>query len=62
MAADTKRSELSERYLLALIEATFPLQKEAEDPEVSLEALIEAADLLKQQLQKELQEWRQEQD
>ena len=61
---DTKemRKRLRERYVLALIEATFPLQKEAEDPEVTLEELIEAADLLKQHLQRELEQWRQEQD
>jgi len=57
-----KRKQLRERYVLALIEATFPLQKGAQDPEVTLEELIEAADVLKQHLQRELQELRQEQD
>ena len=62
MDTKEKRRRLRERYVLALIEATFPLQKEAADPEVTLEELIEAADLLKQHLQRELQEFRQEQD
>jgi len=57
-----KRKQLRERYVLALMEATFPLQKEAEDPEVTLEELIEAAEVLKEHLQSELQQWRQEQD
>jgi hypothetical protein len=53
---------LRERYLLALIEATLPLQKASDDPEVTLELLIQASDLLKEHLQKELEERRGEQD
>jgi hypothetical protein len=56
-----QRAQLRERYVIALIEATGPLQQAAEDPEVTLELLIEAADLLKQHLQAELEEHREEQ-
>jgi hypothetical protein len=54
--------QLRERYLLALIEATYPLQQGAEDPEVTLELLIQAANLLKERLQEDLQELREEAD
>jgi hypothetical protein len=57
-----QQKRLRERYLLALIEATLPLQKASEDPEVTLELLIQASDLLKEHLQKELEERRGEQD
>jgi len=53
---------LRERFLLALIEATFPLQQGAADREVTLELLIQAAGLLQEHLQKELQELREEAD
>lgn len=48
-----------ERFFLALIEATHPLQHEGPDREVTLELLIEA-DLLEQRLQAERQELRSE--
>ncbi len=53
--------QLREHYLLALIEATYPLQKGSVDPEVTLELLIQAAESLKQHLKKELDNLRQEQ-
>jgi len=56
-----KQDAQCERYLIALMEATHPLQQAAEDPELTLELLIQAADRLKEHLQKELQELRQEQ-
>jgi hypothetical protein len=56
-----EQKELRERFVLALIEATLPFQKEAADPEVTLELLIQAADLLKEHLQAELAELRAEQ-
>jgi hypothetical protein len=53
---------LCERFVIALIEATGPLQQEgAADPEVTLELLIEAADRLKQHLERELAALRTEQ-
>ena len=45
---------------IAMIEATFPFQRDAEDREVTLERLIEAADLLKAHLRKELEKLREE--
>jgi hypothetical protein len=62
MGRNAEQQQLRERYVIALIEATFPLQKEAADPELTLELLIEAADLLKQHLLKELEERREESD
>jgi hypothetical protein len=58
MPTDEQRQQLRERYVIALIEATAPLQQQAEDAEVTLELLIEAADLLEQHLQQELEAFR----
>jgi hypothetical protein len=55
MDANQQREQLRERYVIALIEATLPLQVSAEDREVTLEVLIDAAELLKQHLQRELE-------
>ena len=52
--------ELRDRFLATLLEAARPLQA-GPDPEVALEALIEAADLLRDRLRQELAELRQEQ-
>ena len=60
MDRTVEQQQLRERFLIALIEATHPLQNEGPDREVTLELLIEAADLLKQRLQGELQELRSE--
>lgn len=57
-----EQKQLRERYVLALIEATYPLQDSASDPEITMELLIEAAELLKTHLQNELAELREEQD
>lgn len=51
---------LRERFFMTLAEATFPL-KQGPDPEVTLELLIEAAGMLKEHLERELQELREEQ-
>ena len=51
---------LKGRFFNAMLEATFPLQG-GPDPEVTLEALIEAAQMLKDHLEQELAELRQEQ-
>jgi hypothetical protein len=53
-----EQQRLRERFLLALIEAACPLQQGGQDREVTLELLIEAAGLLKDRLQKELEELR----
>ena len=57
-----EQKRVLERYVIALVEATYPLQKGAKDPEVNLELLIQAADMLKEHLQSELAELREEQD
>jgi hypothetical protein len=57
-----EKSQLLERYVIDLIESTYPLQREgAADPEVTLELLIEAADQLKKHLERELDGLRAEQ-
>ena len=48
MAPAPSEQELRDRFFQALLEATFPLQK-GPDPEVALEALIEAAGMLEEQ-------------
>jgi hypothetical protein len=53
-------AELRERFFNALLQATFAL-KSGPDPEVTLEALVEAATMLKDHLERELAELRLEQ-
>lgn len=53
--------ELREKFLQAMVEATFPLQA-GQDQEVTLQALIEAAEMLKERFEQELAELRQESD
>jgi hypothetical protein len=49
------------RFLKAMLEATLPLQA-GPDREVALEALIQAAEMLKGRFEQELDELRQESD
>lgn len=60
MAISPDHQQRRERYLQTLIEAARPLQQ-SDDPEVALEALIDATQMLKERLQSELAELRQEQ-
>jgi hypothetical protein len=60
MSLSSEGEELRDRFLAALLEAARPLQS-GPDPEVALEALIEAAELLRDRLRRELAELRQEQ-
>ena len=60
MSLSPSEPELRDRFFKVLLEATFPLQA-GPDPEVALEALIEAAQMLTEHLQRELDELRQEQ-
>jgi hypothetical protein len=55
-----EQQELRERLLIALLETVIPL-KRGPDPELALELLIQAADMLKEHLEKELEELRAEQ-
>jgi hypothetical protein len=57
MALDTQK-QLRQEFLHTLLEATFPLKKKSADPEVALEALIDAARMLGEHLEKELAEIR----
>ncbi len=60
MALSQAERELRDRFVKVLLDATIPLQP-GEDPEVTLEALIEAAQMLAEHFQRELEELRQEQ-
>jgi hypothetical protein len=60
MAISRVEQELRDRLFQALLEASFPM-KEGPDPEVTLEALIEASGMLKEHFELELAELRQEQ-
>ena len=51
-----------DQFLRAMLEATFPLQKQGKDQEVTLQALIEATQQLKERFEQELEELRQERD
>lgn len=53
--------ELRDRFLQAMVEATFPLQAGL-DQEMTLQALIRAAEMLKERFEQELGELRQESD
>jgi hypothetical protein len=60
MALSQEEQEQRDRFFKILLEASFPLQK-GPDPEVYLEALIEASQMLKNHLERELDKLRQEQ-
>ena len=60
MAISRGEQELRERFFRFLCESVLPL-KAGPDPEVALEALIEASQMLTEHLQQELEERRQEQ-
>jgi hypothetical protein len=60
MESSQDRQETRQRLFLALAEAVIPL-KGGPDPEVTLELLIEAAGFLREHLEQELAELRQEQ-
>ena len=60
MALTADQQQLRDRFFQTLLETAFPLMN-GPDPEVTLEALIEAAGMLQDHLERELQELRQEQ-
>ena len=62
MKLSPEQEQLREQYVIALLQATFPLQQQATDREVTIELLIEAAELLKTRLQHELEQLRSEQE
>jgi hypothetical protein len=53
--------QLREQFLCAMLEATVPLQQ-GPDRELTLEALIGAAEMLRERFERELNELRQEAD
>ena len=53
--------ELRNQFFQAMVEATFPLQ-DGLDQEMTLQALIRAAEMLKERFERELDELRQESD
>jgi hypothetical protein len=53
--------ELRDHFFRAMVEATFPLQAGL-DQEMTLQALIRAAEMLKERFEQELGELRQESD
>ena len=53
--------ELRDRFFSAMAEATAPLQA-GQDQEMTLQALIRAAEMLKERFEQELDELRQEAD
>jgi hypothetical protein len=57
-----QQRQLREKFVIALIEATYPLQQGSKDREITLELLIQAADQLKEHLESELEELREEAD
>ena len=61
MALSQAEQELRDRFFQVMLEATFPLQI-GSDQEVTLQALIRAAERLRERFEQELDELRQESD
>ena len=61
MASSPNEAKLRDQFFKAMLEATFPLQK-GPDQEVTLQTLIQAAQMLKERFEQELEELRQESD
>lgn len=62
MTLTQAEEQLRDQLFHAMLEATFPLQDHMHDQEVTLQALIRAADQLKERFERELDELRQERD
>ena len=60
MALTEAERQLRDRFFQAFVNASLPL-KAGPDPELTLEALVDAADMLKEHFEQELAELRQEQ-
>jgi len=61
MDLSPEEKKLRDRFLKAMLEATLPLQAGL-DQEMTLQALIRAAAMLKERFEQELDELRQERD
>jgi hypothetical protein len=57
----TSAEQLTHQLFMTMLEATFPLQA-GPDRELTLQALIQAAEMLRQRFEQELDELRQEAD
>jgi hypothetical protein len=62
MTPSPGEEQLRDQFFKAMLEATFQLQKKGPDQEVTLQALIQAAQMLKERFEQELDELRQESD
>jgi hypothetical protein len=62
MERNAEQEQLREQYVIALLQAALPIQERATDREVTMELLMEAADIFKDRIQKEREELRMEQD
>ena len=60
MTQPMTEQQLRDQFFRTLLDTAFPLMK-GPDPELALEALIDAAGMLQEHLERELQELRQEQ-
>ena len=61
MVITKQERDLRDHFFTAMAEATAPLQ-DGEDREITLQALIRAAEMLKERFEQELDELRQEAD
>jgi hypothetical protein len=61
MELSPAEQKLRDRLFRAMLEATFPLQT-GPDQEMNLQTLIQAAEMLKERFEQELEELRQESD
>ena len=61
MTPSPNEAKLRDQFFKAMLEATFPLQK-GPDQEIALQALIQAAQMLTERFEQELEELRQESD
>jgi hypothetical protein len=59
MELSLEEQKIKDRFFTAMVEAIVPL-KTGPDPEVTLEMLLEAVDMLKEHVENELEELRQE--
>jgi hypothetical protein len=61
MELSQAEQQLTHQLFMAMLEAAFPLQA-GPDREVTLQALIRAAEMLRERFERELEELRQESD
>jgi hypothetical protein len=62
MELNAEQEALREQYVIALLKAAIPIQEGSSDREVTMELLVEAADIFKDRIRQELDELRMEDD